>query len=170
MPSPLGHALGGALAGGLVAGAEPRTRWWRQAALLGVAGTLPDLDFLMGLHSQYSHSVGAALLVGLAVLVVARGGARLALAAAAAYASHILLDWLSLDTTAPIGVMALWPLSPKFYESDFHLFMAISRRYWLPGFVAHNLIALAWEVLLLGPPVALVWWRRSRRRSTRSTR
>ena len=35
---------------------------------------------------------------------------RLAVACAAAWASHVLLDWLGTDAMAPIGVMALWPV------------------------------------------------------------
>lgn len=160
MPSPVGHALGGALAGGVVAGALGP--WWRQAALLGLLGIAADLDFLLGLHSQYSHSVGAAVLVGLVVYVASGGRFRWALAASLAYASHILLDWLGDDTTPPIGVMALWPFSEGFYQSDLHWFMAVFRSYWLPGFVGHNLTALARELVLLGPPAALVWWWRIR--------
>lgn len=171
VPSPIGHALGGALFGGLFAQPRPaaagRTAaapWWRDAAVLGVVGLLPDLDFLVGLHSRYSHGLGAAVAAGVVAWLLTRRRPRWALAVAAAYASHILLDWLGSDTTPPIGVMALWPLSDAFYQSDLRLFMAISRRHWLAGFWAHNLTAVAWELLLLGPPAALVWW--WRRRST----
>jgi len=38
--------------------------------------------------------------------------------------------------------------------------MAISRRYWLPGFIQHNLLAIAREVAILAPIAALLWWRR----------
>ena len=62
------------------------------------------------------------------------GSPALALACAAAVASHVLLDWLGSDTTPPLGVMALWPFTSDFYQSPFFLFMAISRRWWLPGF------------------------------------
>lgn len=160
VPSPVGHVLGGALAGGIAA--DVRRPWWRAAAILGLLGVGADLDFLIGLHSQHSHSVGAAALVGLAAFAVSGGRWRWALAASLAYGSHILLDWLGDDTTPPIGVMALWPFSGGYYQSDLHWFMAVYRRYWLPGFMIHNLTAVVWEVVLLGPPAALVWWRRRR--------
>jgi membrane-bound metal-dependent hydrolase YbcI (DUF457 family) len=163
MPSPIGHALGGALLGGLVAGAPPSPAqpWWRDAVTFGALGLAADLDFLVGQHSQHTHSVAAVAVVGAIALAARRGRARWALAAAAAYASHILLDALGNDTTPPIGVMALWPFSDAYYQSDLHVFMAISRRYWLPGFVMHNLTAVFWEAVLLALPTVLVWrWRR----------
>ena len=71
---------------------------------------------------------------------------------AAAWSSHILLDWLGSDTSPPIGIMALWPFTDGFYQSSAFLFDAISRRYWLPQqFIWGNLRAVVKEVLILGP-------------------
>lgn len=125
-------------------------------ALLGMA---PDVDFLAGLHSQHSHSVGAIALVFLVAAVWGGGlDMRRGLACAAAYGSHVLLDWLGSDTVAPIGIMALWPIDAGFHQSDVHLFMGIRREYWLWSAWTHNLIALIREVALLVPLMALVWW------------
>jgi inner membrane protein len=129
----------------------------RTAILFGIIGMLPDLDLLTSLHRGPTHALGAAVIVGLAALAGGRRG-RFGLAVAAAWASHTLLDWLGTDSSAPIGLMALWPLSSAYYESPFHVFHAISRRYWLEGFWDHNLRAVAREVLILGPPAAVVWW------------
>ena len=63
--------------------------------------------------------------------------------------------------------MALWPFSRDYYESSLHVFMAISRRYWLPEFWTYNLYALARELLIL-VPIALVVLL-VRRRSTASS-
>jgi inner membrane protein len=69
-----------------------------------------------------------------------------------AYASHTLLDWLGTDTSAPIGIMALWPFSRAYYESSLHVFMAVSRRFRQPElFWMQNLAALARELLILVP-------------------
>jgi inner membrane protein len=190
MPSPVGHALAGAAAAWLVCSLppvrvslEPQTprQGWRQilkrllplTLLFGAVGTLPDIDLAFGNHSGPTHGLGAAVLAGLVAWIVlkvpgpwagaAPRSSRLALAVAAAYASHTVLDWMGNDTTAPIGVMALWPVSREFYESNLHIFMAISRRHWLPGFWAHNLTAVAVELLMLGPIfAAVVWWRSKR--------
>jgi membrane-bound metal-dependent hydrolase YbcI (DUF457 family) len=163
MPSPVGHALGGLIVGAALhsSGARPSP-----AALLLVVGAAvaPDLDFLWGRHNMETHSLGAAVLAGLAVLIWTRGrGWRLALAVSAAWASHVLCDWLGSDTTPPIGVMAPWPFSSSYVFADAFFFEAISRRTYLPNFWSHNLWAVAKEVALLGPLAALAWWWASRR-------
>jgi hypothetical protein len=103
------------------------------------------------------------VLTFVAVAVAARN-LRWASALSAAWASHVLLDWLGTDTTPPIGEMALWPLTRTYYESGLHLFPAISRRYWLSEFWMYNLEALAIELAILAPIAgAVVAWRRWRR-------
>jgi membrane-bound metal-dependent hydrolase YbcI (DUF457 family) len=173
MPSPLGHAIAGVAAGWLVAGA-PRTlrqpKYVKEAALFAALGTLPDVDLLVGMHSGPTHSVGAAALIGAAFFAaVARRSfprrGRFALACLAAYASHILLDWLGTDTSPPLGIMALWPFSRAYYESDLHIFMAISRRYYHGWpFFKSNLAAIALELVILIPTLALVVALRQRSR------
>lgn len=173
MPSPLGHALGGvicALAIPITSAGASRSAIWvwlrrvaapRTLVVAAVAGCLPDLDFLWGRHNMETHSVGVALLAGAVTLAATRGREpRLAAVVVAAWLSHVLFDWLGSDDTPPIGVMALWPLSSAFYFADAFVFEAISRRYWLPGFWAHNLWALLTEAAMLGPIVVAVgWWR-----------
>ena len=52
--------------------------------------------------------------------------------------------------------MALWPFSRAYYESDLHVFMAISRRYYQGwGFVAQNVRAVCLELVILVPILAL---------------
>jgi membrane-bound metal-dependent hydrolase YbcI (DUF457 family) len=135
----------------------------REAALFGALGALPDVDLLVGAHSGPTHSLGAAALVGMTAFVVAwhlgaRHAGRLALACAAAYSSHVLLDWLGSDSSPPLGVMALWPFSRAYYESDLHVFMAISRRYYQGWrFVTQNVLAVCLELVILVPALVLVW-------------
>ena len=177
MPSPLGHILGGLAAGWLVAGrstageardhgADPSSapsRPSRDASAFGALGAAPDLDLLVGLHSMYTHSVGAAALVAAAAYAM-RGErrARWAVACGAAIASHILLDWLGSDTTPPIGIMALWPFSSGFYQSSLWLFPAVSRRFGEWSFVTQNLRAVVWELVLLLPITIAIGWVRRR--------
>ena len=167
MPTPVGHALGA-----LIVTAPIRARYkllGAGAAVAVIAGVSPDLDLLIGRHSAETHSIGAGLLAGLAgwaVLRWRRNALAVEWAALIAFAvlSHALLDWLGTDTSAPIGVMALWPLSREYFEANAHVFMAVSRRYWLPEFWTYNLTVLAREFVLLGLPAAFIEWRIRRRR------
>ena len=124
-------------------------------ATLAIAGAVPDVDFLLPIqHRGPTHSLGAAVLV-FAAAVAVTGKFRTALAIGAAYASHVLLDWLGADSSSPHGLMALWPLSTTYYVSGLDLFDAVSRRYWLPGFWPLTGLAVLREILLVGPLAAL---------------
>jgi inner membrane protein len=189
MPTPLGHALGGlivALGMGGQSGSGKgtgSTRGVPDRVFLGACATsacLPDLDFLWGRHNMETHSLGFALLAGLLALAVDRLGWlrrwqpvrasdrspslnwRLAVGCTLAVISHVLFDWLGSDDFPPLGVMALWPLSREFYFADLFVFDAISRRYWLPGFVAHNVLAVLREIVILLPVLLPLWWWRRR--------
>ena len=130
---------------------------------LGALGALPDIDFLFGAHSMYTHSVGITAGIGCAALLLTRERRWVATAAAtAAYASHIMLDWLGSDSVSPIGVMALWPFSFAFYQSDFHWFPPIRREYCLDGFLMHTIRALVFELVTLGPLALLAIWNEKR--------
>jgi membrane-bound metal-dependent hydrolase YbcI (DUF457 family) len=159
VPSPVGHALGGiAAAWHLV----PRKNRHAAAVLAGIA-VAPDLDLLVGTHRGASHSVGAALIAGLAAWIVTRNP-RWAVAATFAWGSHVLLDWLSNDTRPPVGIMALWPVTHAYYKAGIEIFPPVSRRYWEARFWLYNLRALVAELVILGPIAAAVLWRWRRAR------
>lgn len=172
MPTPIGHALGGAivalaLGAGKAGGAGKNVPNLRSHYLpdrpslpaCAISACLPDIDFFWGRHNAETHSLGFALLVGLAVFVWRRDR-RLALACTLAVCTHVLFDWLGSDDFPPLGVMALWPLTSEYYFANAFIFEAISRRYWLPGFVQHNVLAVLRELAILVPIVAGLWmWR-----------
>lgn len=126
----------------------------RALAFAGL-GLVADFDLFVGHHSAYTHSIGAAGIVFLAAVVLL-GPARWmpAAGAAAAYFSHPALDWLGEDTSVPLGVMLWWPFSTSYYHSGLDFFGSVDRRYWLPGFLAHNLASIAREFALLVPAAA----------------
>jgi inner membrane protein len=155
VPSPIGHALGGAIISQLIAPSAVR--------LCAIAAVLPDVDFLWGRHNMETHSLFAAAMAGVVTAVWSRDP-RLAMAVTAAWVSHVFFDWLGSDTTPPLGVMALWPFSSEYYFSGAFFFEAISRRYWLDNFVTHNAWAVIRELVILGPPLALLMAVRSRER------
>jgi membrane-bound metal-dependent hydrolase YbcI (DUF457 family) len=184
MPSPLGHALGGFIVG-LLAGYRipnagipqpaagkpnqvpvgtrhpaPGIRY--PAVVCVVAACLPDIDFLWGRHNMETHSIGFALLVGLLVFAWTRSR-RLSVACLLAVGSHVLFDWLGSDDFPPLGVMALWPFSSEFYFADAYVFATISRRYQLPGFLEHNVLAVLRELAILVPIAAIAYFVQSRR-------
>jgi membrane-bound metal-dependent hydrolase YbcI (DUF457 family) len=155
VPSPVGHALGGLIVGEIVA----------PSALLicALAGAAPDLDFAWGRHNMETHSLGAALFAGLAVLAWKRNP-KLAIAVTLAWSSHVLFDWLGSDDTPPLGVMAFWPVNANFYFANAFVFEAISRRYWLDNFIPHNAWAVITEIAILGPVLFIAARWRARRR------
>jgi inner membrane protein len=163
VPSPVGHILGGIAAGLVAAPASDR----RTLAVCAFAGAIADVDlFLPVPHRGPLHSLAAAVVVGIVALVIVRLSrsphhpSRLALGVGAAYASHVLLDWMGADSSTPRGLMALWPLTSDYFISDVTVFRAISRRYWLANFWWGNTLAVLQELAVLGPAVALIAWRR----------
>lgn len=167
MPSPLGHALAGAAAGWAltIPSKQPAalSGVWRTGAWFAALGALPDLDLALGAHRAISHSIGAAVIVGLAAGALTRSG-RVALASIAAYASHALLDWLAADSSPPLGVMALWPFTTNYYLSGVEMFDSIWRKKETPDFWPHNLKAIARELLILLPPALIAYYYYHRRR------
>ena len=140
-----------------------------QAAVLAAAGMAPDLDILIDRHRAESHSLGAALLVACAAALwrwpVADARWRIGCVIFAAWATHPLLDALSHDTKAPIGIMAFWPLSREYFILPVELFGSITRRWHGPLFLLYNGLAVARELAILAPVAAVVWWRRNLRRT-----
>jgi membrane-bound metal-dependent hydrolase YbcI (DUF457 family) len=168
--------LGAFAVGWLAARSSRLERPLLAAAIFAGLGVAPDVDVLVeGTHRLYTHSVAAVGFVALLAAVSLRaagadGGGRgaLVLAATAAYASHLLLDWLGDDRSVPIGIRALWPVTDAYLQSDMRWFPPVERRYWLPGFWTANLRAIAWETLVLSPLVVLAVWVRARSRITRT--
>ena len=176
MPSPIGHALAG-LATAWAADLVPGNRAWRTASAsaswfrragngltltcVGL-GAAADLDHLFVAHRTVTHSIGAVALVAVAAAVVAGGAqrpiARVTLMCAAAYGTHLLLDWLGVDMHPPRGLQVLWPFSREWYISGLDVFRQTARQELLtPPVIRKNLLAMAQEVAILGPVVAALW-------------
>ncbi len=101
-------------------------------------GNLPDCDFLIGfavgrpglVHRGVSHTIAAAIAFGVLAGMVARWRrddrfVPAALAFAAAYGSHLLLDWLTIDSRPPAGGQFLWPFSDAYYIAPIRMFREI---------------------------------------------
>lgn len=177
MPSPFGHSIAGLAvvwAADLVPGdrawraAPASASWFRRAGNgLSVACALlamtPDLDLAFTQHRTYTHSVGAVVIVGLVGAVAGhvfapRHATRVGITCAAAYASHLFLDWLGVDLYPPPGLQALWPFDSGWYISGLDLFRQTRRNRLLTWPVlSQNLLAMAQELAILGPIAATLW-------------
>jgi membrane-bound metal-dependent hydrolase YbcI (DUF457 family) len=172
MPSPLAHGLAGLAVHVLVsrdrtALADP----WRIGVTAGAA-LIPDLDLAFKYvdgrnhHGNELHSIGFALLAGVASALAFRmlrwrAPASAGLAVFLAWSSHVLLDYLNVDTHPPIGILALWPFSQAYWKSPIPLFLDIGRTLTWET-VRHNAVAGAWECAVIVPVLLACWRYRSR--------
>jgi membrane-bound metal-dependent hydrolase YbcI (DUF457 family) len=83
---------------------------------------------------------------------------RIVVACTAAYASHLLLDWLGADPTPPYGLQLLWPFSDRWFISNLDLFRGTARiRLFSATSMRMNALAIVQEVAILGPFALLAW-------------
>ncbi|HYM22592.1 MAG TPA: metal-dependent hydrolase [Vicinamibacterales bacterium] len=125
-------------------------------------GAAADLDLLWGSHRAHTHSIGAVIFVALfAAAMAVRAGlpvARVTLMCAAAYATHLLLDWLGADDFAPYGIRALWPFSDQWYISGLDWFRATQRFFMTRNeAIRSNALAIGQELLIMVPIVVALW-------------
>lgn len=162
MALPIAHAAAGYLVHRAAHRGPSRgepAKVWRRVALFMLIGNLPDFDFLVGfvlgrpglVHRGVSHSVLAAVAFGLLAGWVARRWRNEpflpnAVAFGAAYASHLLVDWLTIDTRPPAGGQFLWPFSDAYYSSPIPIFGEI----WIDGITRSGFLGtvLAWQTVV----------------------
>src|SRR5262245_23013072 len=147
MPSPAGHVLAGVAAAWAV-DLIPGNRAWRTApastawywragngltATCAVLAAAPDLDLMVDrFHRSITHSLAAVAAVGvIAAFMAVRAGrpaARVGAMCAAAWATHLLLDWLGVDRRfAPYGIQMLWPFDDRWFISGWDIFTGTER-------------------------------------------
>ncbi len=170
-------------------------------ALCAALAAAPDLDLVYPpIHRTVTHSVGAILFVFIVAIAVTGwvtrpdrdssnggdgvsssfdGGPRrharirwgVVWLCTAAYASHLLLDWLGSDPSWPAGIQALWPFSRRWFISGLNVFPYLERREMLSiTSILINIKAIAGEILIMGPIVLAIGWLRSRRSPHRPQR
>ena len=175
MPSPVGHALAGVSVAYTADLAGRRRSSPLFVALCAGLAALPDADLLIpgtlvpGAHRTFTHSVTAVFVAFIVAMVVTgkvtrlralRFGAqaRVAVVCAIAYATHLLLDWLGADSFPPYGIQLLWPWSDRWFISNLDVFRQTARRHFLTApIIRQNLIAVAQELAILLPIVAVLW-------------
>ena len=178
MPSPIGHAIAGVTAAwgaDLIPGnrawrtAPPTASWYRRAgdgltAACAALAVAPDLDLAFSeYHRSITHSVTAVAIVGLIAAVVAarlrRPIARVAGMCAAAWATHLLLDWLGVDRLYfPYGIQLLWPFDKTWFVSGLDIFAGTERHNILGvAAIKQNAAAIGQEVVILLPIAVAMW-------------
>jgi membrane-bound metal-dependent hydrolase YbcI (DUF457 family) len=183
MASPIGHALAGiAVAWGadLVPGnrawrlAPPSASWYARAGngltfACAVLAAAPDLDLFFGrFHRTMTHSfISVAVVAAVAGLVAARARLpvkRIVIMCAAAWATHLLIDWLSADQSAPRGIQLLWPFDGRWFISGWDIFVGSERhQLFSAATMKRNVEAIAQEVAILMPIVVVLWLIRVKR-------
>ena len=180
MASPIGHALAGiAVAWG--ADIVPGNRAWRIAPAsaswyeragngltlaCAALAAAPDLDLLFGrFHRTMTHSIlSVAAVAAIAALIVTRtrvspsARTRIVIMCAAAWGTHLLVDWLSADQSVPRGIQLLWPFDDRWFISGWDLFVGSERhQLFSAATMRRNVEAIAQEIALLMPIVAVLW-------------
>lgn len=173
MPTSVGHAFAGVLINE-ISDFNPGHSFWKSLWMAILLANLADLDFIPGIlsgnpnkyHHAYTHSLGATLLVGgffsLYYLFKYKQFKKPFIYSTGLYASHLILDFLTLDSSAPYGIPLFWPLSDRYYTSPVILFTDIHKAsnttaFFKSLFVAHNGWAIFRECLILGPVILLFY-------------
>lgn len=185
MPSPVGHGLFGLVFEPFAPNhVNTRTGAGRflVPAILIAAANAPDLDFVPGFlvgdpnrfHHGMTHSVGAIVVFTMVAWSIARfvGAAsslRLAIVIGLAYASHLFLDLLTIDTPPSTGIPLLWPLSDASVTLPFKPLLDIQRepapsRFVPSLFIQHNAYAVLLEFAILAPILVVLRYMTRRRR------
>ena len=191
LATPIGHALAG-YSVYLVseAGHDARHGDMYKLVLLSIfLAVAPDLDFVPGLllgmpaiyHQGITHSLGAALFVGLAVATYCQSKGqnfyRILRLCFLSYISHPIIDFFGPDGRLPYGVPLFWPLSNEHFLSPVPLFWGMhhagstygSTLEWISGIISpRNILAVLVEVVWIMPFV-LIATRHARRENRRQT-
>jgi membrane-bound metal-dependent hydrolase YbcI (DUF457 family) len=118
MAFPPAHFLVGAGFADVVGALLPLPKW-KSRLVAGSLAVLPDLDILVGLigersgsayHGTFTHSVFAAVVVGVAAWLLA--GKSWGVLAGIGYGSHLLVDLL--DDRGRTNVLLGWPFSHEY--------------------------------------------------------
>ena len=156
---------------------------WRLLLLLVILANVPDVDFLPGLlvgnanqfhHHYFSHSLGAAIVVGVltAFFYTRRTDRKFAVYLGlffGAYFSHLVLDYFTADTSEPVGLPMFWPLTSEYFYSPKTIFMAVhkigaSEQFFQSLFVLHNVGVLLWEAVVFVPILTIIKLVKSRKK------
>ncbi|MFQ5636716.1 MAG: metal-dependent hydrolase [bacterium] len=174
MPLPVGHSLMGYALHESVERKHSRFDW-KTVLIFAIVANLPDIDFLPGFfagdpnkyhHHYLSHSMAFAMFAGsffgyfyakwmkksvLVYFLIFTGVCF----------SHLILDYFTLDTSEPKGLPMFWPVSSRYFYSQFSIFMSVhkigdSATFISSLFVLHNLWVALWEIVVFIPVLTII--------------
>ena len=151
-------------------------RQWEGLVLAVFMANLCDLDYLPGLvtgdlnawHHMYTHSIGWVILAGVGTCLVWKGlqpatEEKYLVLLLAALVSHLALDWLTEDGSAPYGILLGWPFSLERTLSPVALFPKASKDtladLWQSANLAPFAVDLAMGSVLV---LAALYWKTRR--------
>ncbi len=165
MCSPVGHSLAGYALYQACGGKGKLARDWWKIFLYIFAANAPDLDFIPGIflgdanrfHHGISHTLGFSLLFALMMYAIPRFRTKKDFAIFfSLYFGHIVIDFLTADSSTPFGVMLFWPFTQKYFISSFSFFSDIHHLFLSDLFDSHNIRAMVWETALFLSIVVLL--------------
>lgn len=179
MPTPIGHSLAGYA---IYASLKGRTRQnWRLLTLSILIANLADIDYLFGFivgnpnlyHHTLTHSLTFAIISGaiLGTFFALKSQERVLkyfLIFVGLYLSHLLLDYLTLDTSPPYGEQLFWPFTKKYFISPVYIFTDIhkastNKLFFVSLFAVHNLWAVIRECIVLLPVILISKYKNQRK-------
>ena len=172
MPSPVAHSLAGIALGETKDNTFTTKDRFLFYTLAIFFALFPDLDFIPGYfrgnpnlyHHGISHSIGfgvmVALLFGWTFSKFLHSTWKGVLFVFLLYLSHLLLDYLTVDTRPPIGEPLFWPLWDRYIISPVLIFSDVQKTsdsgtFFRSLFVMHNLLGMVKEFFILLPFVLL---------------
>ncbi len=185
MASPVAHSLIG-IALGLIRFLPRYRHWselggqfralWQPLLFCVLLANAPDVDYFFGLFrgdaNYYHQTVTHTLLwIGLTSMAIwAYGRCRERQAAwltlgllVALLGSHLLIDWLTVDRSPPIGLALFWPFSPRTAHAAFSFFPPPAKQSLAALCSLHNLRLILVETSITLPLVIIVLWCKRRR-------
>jgi len=165
MCSPVGHSLAGYA---LYLACNKNCKLignWNKIILYCFAANAPDLDFIPGIfigdanrfHHGISHTLGLSLLFALCMYMIPRFRTKKDFAIFfSLYFGHVIIDFLTADSSTPFGVMLFWPFTQKYFISSFSLFSDIHHLFLSDLFDLHNIRAMVWETAVFFSMIVLL--------------
>lgn len=139
---------------------------WRKILFVLMAANLADIDYLFGFfigkpnayHHQFTHSFLFGLIVSILLAFVYNkffeaSYQKSLLLIFMIYSSHLVIDFLTMDTSFPYGEQIFWPFSNQYYLSPVSIFRDVQKgqttgSFFQALFSGYNFITILSETVI----------------------